>query len=118
MALRSLQYHYQPFYMAKCVTYYTQTNKIDEFVKCFGVALEHLTVEEKLSLRAVLAYWAYRVRYASIKLTLQDALVYVIKNNPTEGCLNLTKAIAMLDGVADDEVEGLLECLTAQLRWS
>lgn len=49
----------QLFYMAKCVTYYTQTNKIDEFVKCFGVALEHLTVEEKLSLRAVLAYWAY-----------------------------------------------------------
>lgn len=40
------------------MTYYTQTNKIDEFVECFGVALEHLSTEDKLSLRAVSAYWA------------------------------------------------------------
>lgn len=104
--------------MAKCVTYYTQASKIDEFVNCFGVTLEHLNNEDKLLLRAVLAYWAYKIRYSDIKCTLNDALIYVTENSSPKCQFNSKKAIAILEGITNDEVEGLLECLTTQLRWS
>lgn len=101
--------------MDNCV--YTQTLKIAEFVECFGVTLEYLSIEDKWALRAVLSYWAYKVRHSDIKLTLHDALNYVMEIGSTDCQVNSRKAIDILEGITNDEVEGLLECLNTQLRW-
>lgn len=104
--------------MSKCVTYYEQTDKIDEFVECFGVTLEQLTTSDKSVLRAILAYWAYKSQFDDVKCTLYDVFTYFVTQDLSDNHLRVKKALSILEGITNSEVEGLLECLTAQLRWS
>ncbi len=99
--------------MDNCV--YTQTLKIVEFVECFGVTLEYLSIEDKWALRAVLSYWAYKVRHLNIKLTLLNALNYVMEIGSTDCQVSSRKAIDILESITNDELEELVECLNTQL---
>lgn len=65
----------------------------------------YLPIEDKLALRAVLSYWAYKMRHLDIKLTLRDALVYVTNNGSFDYQVNSNKAIDILEGITNRHLQ-------------
>ncbi|MBW4632954.1 MAG: hypothetical protein KME30_13955 [Iphinoe sp. HA4291-MV1] len=103
--------------MSKCVTYYMQTNQIDQLVEYFGTTLEKLTLADKLALRVTLTYWLFHCEVADLgEYTLNHALENMMQGYSEDYQINLKEAIAILEGISKDEAEGLIESLTAQLR--
>jgi hypothetical protein len=104
--------------MTKPVTYFTQTDQIDRLVERFGSQLDSLDHTEKLALRATLTYYLFHIEVAELgKYTLEHAADETLRGYSQECQSNIREAIAILFGIAEDEVEGLIEALTAQLRW-
>lgn len=103
--------------MSKCVTYYIQTNPIDQLVEYFGTTLEKLTLADKLALRVTLTYWLFHREVADLgEYTLNHAMEDTMQGYSEDCQINLKEAIAILKGIGKDEAEGLIESLTAQLR--
>lgn len=105
--------------MSKCITYYVQTDRINQLVSNFGAKLEKLTVSNKLALRAILSYWLFHVQAIDLG---QYSLIYaserVMHEYPKDCLATLREVIIHLEGINIAEAEGLLEGLTSQLRWN
>jgi hypothetical protein len=96
----------------KPTTYYAQTPELDELVEEFGTQLEKLTREDKLGLRMLLSTYLYLLDVEP-EWTLDAVLTETSLYEPSEA---LDEAIAILEDIAPDAAEGLIEALTAQLR--
>ncbi|RAM50974.1 MAG: hypothetical protein C6Y22_14060 [Hapalosiphonaceae cyanobacterium JJU2] len=103
--------------MSKCVTYYIQTQQIDQLVEYFGTTLEKLTLVDKLALRAISSYWLFHLEVADLgEYTLTHAMEDTMQGYSEDCQVNLKKAVAILEGIGTGEAEGLIEALTAQLH--
>ncbi|MBW4512166.1 MAG: hypothetical protein KME64_37585 [Scytonematopsis contorta HA4267-MV1] len=99
--------------MSKCITYYVQTQQIEELVECFGVTFEKLTLADKLALRATLAYWLFHLEVANLgEYTLANALEDTMLGYSEEYQINLNKAVEILSGINQGEAESLIQALS------
>lgn len=100
--------------MPKTTTYYAQNPETDRLVNEFGGQLEGLSRDEKLDLRMLLAAFVCLKEVESewdLDSVVSEVPIFELSDN-------LHEAIALLDGIEDmDAVEGLIEALTAQLRF-
>ena len=102
------------------LTYYVQTDKINQVVEKYGGYLEQLDRETKLLLRMTLTQYVFMqeksnpVNYTVIDAS-RDALFvsFICENIPQK----LSDICSQLEGLTQDEAEALLEALQHQLRW-
>ncbi|BDA72459.1 hypothetical protein CAL7716_066250 [Calothrix sp. PCC 7716] len=104
--------------MSKCITYYVQTDRINQLVNNFGAKLEKLTFSDKLALRAILSYWLLHVQAIDFgEYSLIYASERLMHEYPKDCLATLREVIIYLEGISINEAEGLIEALTSQLRW-
>jgi hypothetical protein len=102
------------------VTYYGQTNRIDQFVDKYGGYLEQINRETKLLLRVTLSTYIFMQEeqtpsdYPVIK-ALEDGLCELVI--PDSIPQDLYDICSQLEGLTVDEAETLLEALQHQIRW-
>lgn len=100
--------------MSNLVTYYGQTDLVNQLVDKYGQYLERLDRRTKLLFRTILSDYVFRADSMSLKETAEHIftrlLIGVIPEELFDICL-------MLDGLTVMEAEGLLEALQHQIRW-
>lgn len=103
------------------LTYYGQTERINQLVDVYGAYLEQVDREVKLMLRITLSHYVLMKQHCNssdyaVKESLHDALFvrYITKNIPQI----LINICAQLEGLTIDEAESLLDALQHQLHWS
>ncbi|YAF98967.1 MAG: hypothetical protein AB3A66_28625 (plasmid) [Nodularia sp. CChRGM 3473] len=105
--------------MSDLVTYYGQTNRIDQLVEKYGGYLEKLSRETKLLLRIVLSTYVFMQQESCsnypVSKALEDALCELVI--PDSLPQDLYDVCSQLEGLTVDEAESLLEALQHQLRW-
>lgn len=102
------------------VTYYGQTDLINQFVDNYGAHLEKLDRETKLLLRTTLSQYVFMQRICSPEdYSLTEALTDGdFERFLWNGILEVLKNICFqLKGLTADEAETILEALQHQLRW-
>lgn len=102
------------------VTYYGQTDLIDQLVNNYGSYLGKLDRETKLLLRVVLStYVVMQQEYSPseypVSTALEDALCELMI--PDSIPQDLYDVCSVLDGITVDEAETILEALQHQLRY-
>lgn len=102
------------------VTYYGQTEKINELVDNYGAYLEKLNREAKLLLRVTLStYIVMQQEYSPseypLSTALEDALCELVI--PDSIPQDLYDVCSVLDGLTTLEAETILEALQHQIRW-
>jgi hypothetical protein len=102
------------------VTYYGQTDLINELVNNYGVYLEKLNRETKLLLRVTLStYIVMQQEYSPIEhplsTALEDALCELVI--PDSIPQDLYDVCSVLEGLTTGEAETILEALQHQIRW-
>jgi hypothetical protein len=102
------------------VTYYGQTEKIDQLVEKYGRYLEKLDRETKLLLRITLSTYIFmQQEYNSteypVLAALEDALCELLISDSIPQ--DLYDICSVLEGLTVDEAETLLEALQHQIRW-
>jgi hypothetical protein len=102
------------------VTYYGQTDLINELVNNYGVCLEKLNRETKLLLRVTLStYIVIQQEYTPteypVSTALEDALCELVI--PDSIPQDLYDVCSVLEGLTGDEAETILEALQHQIRW-
>ncbi|WP_414569382.1 hypothetical protein [Nostoc sp. CCY 9925] len=103
------------------VTYYGQTEKINELVDNYGAYLEKLDRGTKLLLRMTLAHFVFIQEQKSNSggYTLTDALKEALFVRFRSDFIpkDLSNVCSVLEGLTADEAETLLEALQHQIRW-
>lgn len=102
------------------VTYYGQTDLIDQLVNNYGGYLEKLNRETKLLLRVTLStYVVMQQEYSPSEYPVSTALEKSLYELviPDSIPQDLYDVCAVLDGITTDEAETILEALQHQLRW-
>ncbi|MFN6564244.1 MAG: hypothetical protein RMY28_031245 [Nostoc sp. ChiSLP01] len=103
------------------VTYYGQTEKINELVDNYGAYLEKLDRGTKLLLRMTLAHFVFiqEQKSHSAEYTLTDALKEALFVRFRSDFIpkDLSNVCSVLKGLTADEAETLLEALQHQIRW-
>ncbi len=102
------------------VTYYGQTNRIDQLVDKYGGYLEQLNRETKLLLRVILSTYVFMQEEQapgeySLKTALEDALCELVIYDSIPQ--DLYEICSQMAGLTVDEAETLLEALQHQIRW-
>ncbi|MCC5639818.1 hypothetical protein LC593_29130 [Nostoc sp. CHAB 5844] len=102
------------------VTYYGQTDRLDQLVEKYGPHLEQLGREIKLLLRITLSTYVlmqqeYSASEYSITSALEDALCELVL--PDSIPQDLYDICSQLEGLTVDEAETILEALQHQIRW-
>jgi hypothetical protein len=102
------------------VTYYGQTERIDQLVDKYGVYLEQLNRETKLLFRITLSTYVlmqqeYSASEYSMSTALEDALCELIISDSIPQ--DLYDICSQLEGLTVDEAETILEALQHQIRW-
>jgi hypothetical protein len=102
------------------VTYYGQTNRIDQLVEKYGGYLEKLDRETKLLLRITLSTYIFMQQEQTptdylVSTALEDALCELVI--PDSIPQDLSDVCSQLKGLTQDEAETLLEALQHQIRW-
>ncbi|MBD6620036.1 hypothetical protein FNW02_30630 [Komarekiella sp. 'clone 1'] len=102
------------------VTYYGQTDLIDQLVDNYGAHLEKLDRETKLLLRATLSTYIIMQQECSpieypVSTALEDSLYeLVIPDSIPQVLYNVC---SVLEGLTASEAESILEALQHQIRW-
>ncbi|MDZ8264517.1 hypothetical protein [Nostoc sp. ChiQUE01b] len=102
------------------VTYYGQTDLINQFVDNYGAHLEKLDRETKLLLRVTLSrYIVMQQEYTPteypVSTALEDALCELVI--PDSIPQDLYDVCSVLNGLTTLEAEIVLEALQHQIRW-
>ena len=102
------------------VTYYGQTDLINQLVDNYGAHLEKLNRETKLLLRATLStYIVMQQEYTPteypVSTAFEDALCELVI--PDSIPQDLYDIYSVLNGLTTDEAETILEALQHQIRW-
>ncbi|NDJ26024.1 hypothetical protein GS682_31485 [Nostoc sp. B(2019)] len=102
------------------VTYYGQTERINQLVDNYGAYLEKLDRETKLLLRVTLSTYIimqqeYTPTEYPLSTALEDALCELVI--PDSIPQDLYDVCSILDGLTTDEAESILEALQHQIRW-
>ena len=102
------------------VTYYGQTDLIDQLVNNYGSYLEKLNREIKLLLRVTLStYVVMQQEYSPSEYPVSTALEESLCEPviPDSIPQDLYDVCSVLDGITAEEAEIILEALQHQLRW-
>jgi len=102
------------------LTYYGQTDRLDQLVDKYGSYLEQLNRETKLLFRITLSTYVlmqqeYSASEYSISAALEDALCELVL--PDSIPQDLYDICSQLEGLTVDEAETILEALQHQIRW-
>ena len=110
--------------MTKPIGYYVNTLESDRWLvplqEQFGSHLEGIEFEEKLALRASITYWLFHQEIVGNSLgeyTLEQSAIDTMC-----GWIGLKESTALqvcqiVEGACKDDLEGLVEFLTAETRW-
>ena len=100
--------------MSNLVTYYGQTDLVNQLVDKYAQYLEQLDRRTKLLFRTILSDYVFRADSMSLKENAEkifnSLLIGAIPEQLFDICL-------MLEGLTVIEAEGLLEALQHQIRW-